>query len=153
MKSLNLRECPPRPPREMLAGLVFTPRVIDKIRASLPGGELNGYFTDIGMSVAWSRYTGVDLIELHGVVAHAATEDDVEAWIAERTQHLDKAKINAALQRIDTSRIPDEWREAFDRAYPLELQQKYPVIFDLLEADDARLAALERAAGVTPDGR
>jgi Domain of unknown function (DUF5069) len=138
MEPLDLRERPPRGPRAMLAGLMFTPRAIDKIRASLPGGDLSEYFTDIGMSVVWARYTKIDLDALREVVAQAKDEAAVERWIAERTEHLDKARINAKLERIATSQVPPEWADAFNRAYPLELRERHRIIFDLIEADDAR---------------
>ena len=139
MQPLDLRLCCPRPPRERLADIVFTPRVIDKIRASLPGGELNGYFTDIGMSVVWAHYTGIDLHELRRFVQDAQTEEDVERWIEARTSHLDKERINKKLESIDSSRMPETWREAFENAYPAELRARHTCILDLIEADDARL--------------
>jgi hypothetical protein len=37
MKPLDLTKTPPRSPREQLVGLVFIPRMIDKMRALLPG--------------------------------------------------------------------------------------------------------------------
>ena len=138
MHPLDLRLCRPRAPREQLAGIIFTPRVIDKIRASLPGGELNGYFTDIGMSIVWAHYTRIDLNELRTVVQDAQTEDDVERWIEARTSHLDKERINKKLESIDSSRMPETWREAFENAYPAELRAQHACILDLIEADDAR---------------
>ena len=54
MEALDLRTAAPRGPRVQVAGIVFTARVIDKLRASLPGGELNGYFPFIGFSQLWA---------------------------------------------------------------------------------------------------
>ncbi|HEX3463080.1 MAG TPA: DUF5069 domain-containing protein [Candidatus Elarobacter sp.] len=139
MEPLSFASQPPRGPREKLAGIVFTARVVDKLRASLPGGELNGYIAYTGMSVAWRHYTKIDLAELCGVVESAQSEAEVEAWIEARTAHLDKAKINEKLERFDSSRMPDDLRPLFERLIPAELRERYPLIFDLLEADDARL--------------
>ena len=122
-----------------IAGIVFTARAIDKLRASLPGGDLNGYFPFIGFSEVWAYYTGIDLRELQGVVARAASEAEVEAWIAERTAHVDRAKINGKLERFDSVRMSDEMREVFERSYPADLRERHAVLFDLFEADDARL--------------
>ena len=137
MEPLNLRERPPRGPRVRLAGLVFGARAVDKIRGSLPGGDLAGYFTDIGVSAAWSHYTGIPLDELREIVQRAASEEEVEQWIARRTEHLDRERFNAKMESLNSSRIPDAWREAFDGAYPAELVAAHPVLFDLIEADDA----------------
>jgi hypothetical protein len=139
MEPLDLRTAAPRGPRDEIAGIVFTGRVIDKLRASLPGGELNGYFPFIGFSELWAYYTGVDLHELHGVVARAASEAEVEAWIAERTAQVDKAKINGKMERFESSRTSGELKEVFERSYPADLRERHAVLFDLFEADDARV--------------
>jgi hypothetical protein len=139
MTPLDLRSAAPRGPRAQVAGIVFTARVIDKLRASLPGGELNGYFPFIGFSELWAYYTGIDLHELQGVVARAASEAEVETWIAERTAHVDKAKINGKMERFESSRTSAEMREVFERSYPADLRERHLVLFDLFEADDARL--------------
>ena len=139
MEPLDLRTAPPRGPRAQVAGIVFTGRVIDKLRASLPGGEPNGYFPFIGFSELWAYYTKIDLRELQHVVAQAASEADVEAWIAERTAHVDKAKVNGKMERFESSRTSGNMLEVFERSYPADLRERYPVLFDLFEADDARL--------------
>lgn len=139
MEQLSLIAGPPRGPRIQVAGIVFTARLIDKLRASLPGGELSGYFPFTGFSEVWAYYTGVDLIELQHVVARTASEHEVENWLLERTSHLDRMKCNEKLERFDTSRTPESMREAFERTYPSELRAAHPLLFDLLEADDARL--------------
>ena len=138
MEPLDLRVAAPRGPRAHVAGIAFTARVVDKLRASLPGGELNGYFPFVGFSELWAYYTGIDLRELQGVVARAASEADVEAWIAERTAHVDKAKINAKMERFDSVRMSDAMRDLFERSYPADLREQHAVLFDLFDADDAR---------------
>lgn len=139
MEPLDLRLQQPRSPRAQLAGIIFSARAVDKIRASLPGGNLNGYFTGIGMSVVWAHYTKIDLAELTEVVRNAQSENEVEAWIAVRTAKLDKDRVNAKLLSMETTRIPEAWKAAFDDAYPPELREQHRFVFDLIEADDARL--------------
>jgi hypothetical protein len=139
MTPLDLRLRPPRGPRVQLAGIVFTARLVDKLRASLFGGNLNGYLPTTGFSLLWAYYTRVDLDQLRGIVESAATESEVEHWIGERTKEIDKEKINGKMTRFDSSRTPPEDLEEFARIYPAELRAKYTNIFDLLEADDARL--------------
>ena len=70
-----------------------------------------------------------------------AAEPLVERWIDERTSALDKEKINGKMEAFESSRTPDDLREQFEGYYPAELRTRYPLIFDLLEADDARLYA------------
>jgi hypothetical protein len=137
MLPLNFLHVAPRGPRARVAGIVFTARVIDKLRAALPGGELNGYFPFTGFSELWAYYTKVDLTALQRRIEAAASEEDVEAWLVERTAELDKAKINAKMEGFDSGRTPESMRETFEQAYPAALRERYTVVFDLLEADDA----------------
>jgi hypothetical protein len=43
MGPLDLRAAAPRAPRARLAGALFLPRSIDKVRATFPGGNLGDY--------------------------------------------------------------------------------------------------------------
>jgi arginine decarboxylase-like protein len=139
MKPLSLVADPPRSPRTKVAGIVFTARIIDKLRASLPGGDLNGYFAFNGFSELWAYYTGVDLVELQRCVNSAFSEREVEEWLLARTTNVDREKINSKMEQFDSARTPESMREAFESIYPVELRNAHPHLFDLLEADDARL--------------
>jgi hypothetical protein len=147
MQPLDLERERPRGPRVKVAGIIFTARIIDKLRAALPGGKLNGFFPFTGFSEAWQKYSGIDLRELYGVVRDASIEDQVVAWIEERTAHLDKDAVNAKLETFVTSRLPEAWRPTFEAVYPKELRDRHAKILDLLEADD------ERIYGITPQPR
>ena len=63
----------------------------------------------------------------------------MEGWIAERTAHVDKAKINGKMERFESSRTSDEMRDVFEHSYPADLRERHAVLFDLFDADDARL--------------
>jgi hypothetical protein len=139
MEPLDLRKASPRSPRAKLAGIVFTARLVDKLRASLPGGDLNGYFPFIVFSDVWSHYTAIDLHELRDVVAIAASEREIEQWLEDRTVAVDRERVNDKMQRFEASRTPPQYQETFEAAYPTELRRAHNVIFDLLDADDARL--------------
>jgi hypothetical protein len=138
MEPLDLRLGPPRGPRVELAGIAFTARAVDKLRASLPGGNLHEYFPFVGVSAGWAHYTGIDLNELRDVIAAAGSETEVETWILERTAHLDKAIINAKLHRINSLKMPDDLRVVFERTYSADIRERYTNIFELLELDDVR---------------
>ena len=139
MTPLDLSIDRPRGPRVQLNGLIFTARVIDKLRAALPGGNPNGFLPFNGLSEAWQKYAGIDLRELYGIVRDAQNEDEVAAWIAARTAHLDRDAFNAKLESFVTTRLPESWRPAFESFYPLELRERHTCMLDLLEADDERL--------------
>lgn len=139
MESLNLSLSPPRSPHQRLAGIVFGARLVDKLRASLPGGERAGYLPVTGFSLVWAHYTKIDLKQLREVVASATTESEVESWVEDRTRTLDKDAINAKMTNWNISRMPAEYVGLFSKIYPPELREEHTNLFDLLEADDARL--------------
>lgn len=139
MQPLDFTVYRPRAPRVKLAGMIFTARVVDKLRAALPGGNPNGFLPFTGLSEAWQKYSGIDLRELYGVVRDCESETEVEAWLSERTAGLDKDAFNEKLETFVTTRLPESWRPAFESFYPLELRERHTKILDLLEADDRRL--------------
>ncbi|MDQ2680312.1 MAG: DUF5069 domain-containing protein, partial [Candidatus Eremiobacteraeota bacterium] len=90
MKPLDLTRRPPRPCREELGGIAFLPRVIDKVRASLPGGKLGEYINDLDdiptMSGLFYRRMDVSQGEFENVVSRAADEGEILAWLR---KHID----------------------------------------------------------------
>jgi len=138
MEALDLRTHRPRGPREKLAGLLFTARVIDKLRGTLEGGNEGPYLALIGISEVWSRLTKIPLQELRTELARAESEGEVEAWIVERIGHIDVDRFNARFEGFTTTTMPDEWRAIFEERYPEDLRSRYANAFDLLEADDER---------------
>jgi hypothetical protein len=141
VEPLDLRLQRPRGPRVRLAGVVFTARAIDKMRASLPGGDLNGYFENFGFSRVWQHLTGISLRELQTHVAEAASEDDVVAWIDGKLRDANVVRdaINDTMERATTAETPEAWRSVFEETYPPALRERFSSVFDLLEADDDRL--------------
>jgi len=56
MEPLDLRDAPPRKARAEAGGIVFLPRSIDKVRATLDGGEIGEYKIEDApaiCSIAW----------------------------------------------------------------------------------------------------
>jgi hypothetical protein len=82
MESLDLSKGRPRSTRAELSGIVFLPRSIDKIRASLPGGNLAGYTIE-GFTGRMLESLGITPDELRGAVAAAQTEEDVATYVRE----------------------------------------------------------------------
>jgi hypothetical protein len=82
MDALDLRKEPPRRPRAELAGVVFLPRSIDKIRATLPGGDL-GVYTISGFTTTMFEMLGIALEDIIAAVGSVASDDDVAAYVRE----------------------------------------------------------------------
>jgi hypothetical protein len=140
MEPLDLESRPPRSPREQMLGVYFLPRTIDKIRAELPGGKPGGYIV-IGpdsMSAYLLHKLRIAVNDLREVVAHAADEDEVVAWLRERIDPAVVEQLNAKLlgSRIDAA--PPEKQEIIRERHPvLATRPDIENAFQLLEADDA----------------
>ena len=139
MEPLDLTLAPPRSPYAALGGLVFLPRTIDKLRAALPGGRL-GLYKIGGFSARMLEILDVDEASLRDAVAEADCDDDVLAWLQERT---DQSLYPAINQRFTALTIADQaGRAEFFELYPIIAERGIPPetkLFDLIELDDAAL--------------
>jgi Domain of unknown function (DUF5069) len=80
MDPLDLSQQKPRTTRAELAGITFLPRSIDKFRAALPGGNLNGYSIE-GFTGKMLKDLGIAPDAFQAAVAEAQTDDDVVAFV------------------------------------------------------------------------
>lgn len=148
MKPLDLREAPPRSCYAELDGLMLMPRTIDKLRARLPGGNPGNYFISLGRIKGISAYLlerlGVAEAALYDAVAACDTEDDVAAWLRERTDKSQYPAINETLRHIKAKHTEDQtfFRDLY--AETLALHPELEIIIDIIDADDRRLFAANR---------
>jgi hypothetical protein len=82
MKPLNLTAEPPRAPRAELDGCIFLPRSIDKIRATLPGGNPGAYRIE-GLTQTMLDTLGISLETFTLVVAAADDDGEIAASLRE----------------------------------------------------------------------
>lgn len=139
MISLDLRIRPPRAPRDRLDGLMFMPRTIDKIRATLPGGHLGPYHITPGISQMLLAIIDVQLPALRDAVFRAENDAEVAAWLRTHAKLSQYERANVVLSEWRHEGLPEEHRAHFDSLYPDYLRSRYPVAFDLIEADDREL--------------
>ncbi len=130
----DLRVHPPRPPRAMLAGLVFVPRTIDKARAKLQG-TLGLYKISPGISAYLLEWLGISEDDFVAAVGAATSDEDVAAFILARSDPSTFASINERLTQ----------RGIRDQAHFDEVLPRYPILaerpqlrnwFEIFEADD-----------------
>lgn len=139
MMALDLRLRPPRSPREALDGLLMMPRTIDKICATLPGGDPGPYIIVPGLSEIMLSIINIPLADLYKAVASGRADDDVAAWLRAHADVSRYVQANAVLGAMRTEHVPFDQREQFEDLYPGYLRARYPLLFDLLEADDGEL--------------
>lgn len=141
MEPLNLREHAPRKPTDVLGGAVFMARTVDKVRATLPGGELGEYKID-GFTTRMFEMLGIDAEDFRSIVALAQSDDDVAQWILRHTSSQARDAWNAWVSaptirdRIDRP----GWLDRYPVARELSLETP---LLDLLDHDD-RAAFAER---------
>ena len=117
MDALDLTKHPPRSPRELLPGLdlLMAARTVDKLRATLPGGNI-GEYQITGFSSSLLNALGISEAVLRKAIADAASDNEVAAWIRDHSDAQRYREINAKLEgRTVGERLNDE---EFLRRYP-----------------------------------
>jgi hypothetical protein len=141
MDALDLTTRPPRSPRELLPGvdLLMLARTVDKIRATLPGGNIGDYQIT-GFSSSLLNALGIAEQSLRAAVAAAGSDAEVADWIRAHTDPARYAEINA---KLESRTIGERMNDAeFLRRYPKarDLPPETPRL-DHLIADDAEAFA------------
>ncbi len=137
MNALDLTQRPPRSPRELLPGLdlLMAARTVDKLRATLPGGNL-GEYQITGFSSSLLNALEIAESSLRAAIARAASDAEIAAWIREHSNPERYPEINAKLEgRTIAERLNDP---QFVRRYPIASRlPPESSRLDLLIADDA----------------
>ncbi|MDP9106911.1 MAG: DUF5069 domain-containing protein [Candidatus Eremiobacteraeota bacterium] len=133
MQPLDLTAAPPRAPRESLADVVFLPRTIDKVRATLPGGTLGAYNIP-GFSQMLLDGLGIDLVHFTAAVSDARDDAGVAAFVTASSSPDRIAEWNALI----LARLPRNGdRAAALEVYPwLRERPDLVLALDVLEEDD-----------------
>ena len=136
MDPLDLTKAPPRAPRTPLADLdlIMAARTVDKLRASLRGGNLGAYQVP-GFSTRMLETIGVSEDDLRAEVERASSDAEIAAWLRARTTPEKIAASNAGLEeRCVKDRLEDEaWRKKYPHA--VSMPPETPLI-DMLSKDD-----------------
>jgi hypothetical protein len=136
MDALDLTQRPPRGPRELLPGLdlLMAARTVDKIRATLPGGNL-GQYQITGFSSTLLNRLGIVEGLLREAIAEAPSDREVADWIARHSDPARYAEVNASLERPTIGERLDD--PEFVRRYPVASRlAPESSRLDLLLADD-----------------
>ena len=138
MTPLDLTLAPPRDPRAELAGVIFLPRSIDKLRAELPGGN-PGVYTVAGFTEMMFEQLGIELATITAEIASAETEAKIAAFVQGATTPEKIAAWNAFVSQ----RQPRGGNRVEARAiFPwIDEHPELTLALDLLREDDRRLFA------------
>lgn len=138
MDALDLTRRPPRSPRLLLGDLdlLMIARTVDKLRATLPGGNLGEYRID-GFSSRLLEKLGITEDALRAVVARAKDDAEVAEWIRSNTDPSKYEALNVAFEELKVSgRLNDpEWMARYPHAAAVDPEMAR---IDFLALDDAR---------------
>jgi hypothetical protein len=135
MGPLDLTKTPPRSPYAKLGGLLMLARTIDKVRASLPGGNLGAYRIR-GFSAQLLEALGVQEDDLRAVVALASDDEEVVAWVRKQSGAANYDEINA---RFESQTIGQRGPDYFERYPVAKTLPPETTLLRVLEIDDAAL--------------
>ena len=133
MEPLDLTKTPPRSPYVRLGGLLMLARTIDKIRATLPGGNLGAYRIR-GFSQQLLDKLGADEDDLRAVVALASSDDEVLAWVRAHSDESTYDRINAEFEAETVGQQAPDYFERYPAAKTLPPET---TLLRALELDDA----------------
>lgn len=133
MEPLDLTKTPPRGPYVKLGGLIMLARTIDKIRATLPGGDLGAYRIR-GFSQQLLDELGVHEDDVRAIVALASGDDEVLAWIRKHTDESTYDRINFTFEAETVGQCAPEYFERYPLAKTLPPET---TLLRVLELDDA----------------
>lgn len=131
----DLREHPPRPARDMLGGIYFLARTIDKTRAKIQG-TLGPYKIQPGISGYVFEGLGITEEQFTDAVRNATSDDDVVRWLHANTDASTYAGLNDML--VNRRIRDDEHRAQVLPANP-SLAERPDLWnwFEIFEFDDA----------------
>lgn len=134
----------PRSPREVMAGWVYLPRFVDKIRLHLAGklhADYQENFTQ-GFDGAWLKAAGVDAQAFIEVVKRSLTDGEVCDWVRKNVRKSDAEKAAFREYLLNRGRDSDEmiarlkWRkEQAGMAHRDDVQ----CFVDFIDADEKRI--------------
>lgn len=133
----------PRSPRETLAGYVIAARTLDKCRAAI-AGTLGEYHFDCPLDNQFLQFTGISAADFREFVATGASDDEVAAWITEKSQIKGTRGIvewNNKLRYTRPVDMPIELQEFLEGYIPKYIPAKriVNVWFDVYDIEEQRI--------------
>lgn len=123
MTPLDLTKAPPRKAVCDDGGMIYLGRTIDKVRATLPGGNPGEFI--IGspevtstMSLYLFHVLKTTEDEFRDVVRNAASEDEVVTWVHGKASPEKRARWNAWISGFRIADLAEENKPFFDRTNP-----------------------------------
>jgi len=135
----------PRSPRETMAGWVYLPRFVDKIRLNLAGKLASDYAENFtkGFDGAWLKAAGVTAEQFIEVVKGSITDGEVCDWVSKNVKQADAEKT--AFRDFVLNRGREGGEEVAARlklrieAAGIAHRDDIQTFVDLIDADEKRI--------------
>jgi hypothetical protein len=140
----DLRNTPPRSPREILGGVVIAARMTDKARADLLGINGEYVFYPCGLGAFFWKFTGLDPMKFKEFVATGAEDAEIDSWIRENTAQKDTMAVtrwNNEMVGVRLCDLPDSVQEYFVEYIPKFCRppSKVKFFFDVYDVEEGVL--------------
>ena len=137
----------PRSPREKMAGWLYLPRFVDKIRLSEAGKLDADYlpnFLHKGFDAKWLETAGLEAEEFVAVVKGTLTDGEVTDWIRENVEADESTKelFNDAVGNYGSDEANTELRQRLaDRKAEAGMGDRDDIrcFVDFIDADEGRI--------------
>ncbi len=134
----------PRSPRETMAGWVYLPRFVDKVRLHLAGKLSPDYAENFtkGFDGAWLKAAGVTAEDFISVVKNSVTDGEVCDWVLKNVQKTGAEKTTFADFILNRGRDGDDAMKARlqtrKKENGLEHREDIQTFVDFIDADEKR---------------
>ena len=133
----------PRSPRDTLAGYVIAARCLDKCRALL-NESIGEYRFDSYLDRQFFDFAGIDADNFKDFVATGATDDEVAAWVLQKTEarpRIDVIKWNNRMREMQISQLPEKNQQFLEDYIPKFTPKGRPVYrwFDVYDLEEKRM--------------
>ncbi len=134
----------PRSPREGMAGWVYLPRFVDKVRLHLAGKLHPDYQENLtkGFDGAWLKAAGVAAEQFIAVVKDSLTDGEVCDWVRKNVQKTEAEKAAFRDFILNRGRDGDEIKARLQRRKMesgLSYRDDIQTFVDYIDADEKRI--------------
>jgi hypothetical protein len=139
----DLKQRPPRSPRDTLGGFVVAARVLDKCRALL-SGTIGEYHFNCFLDRQFFEFASIDAEKFQNFVATGATDEAVADWIQANGSKRPRSEVVKWNNRMREKRIGDlpAENQEFMETYIPKFVPKGRVVyywFDVYDLEEGRI--------------
>jgi hypothetical protein len=135
----------PRSPREVMAGWIYLPRFVDKIRLHLAGRLHPDYQENFckGFDAAWLKVAGVSAETMLEVVKGSIIDGQIADWVSKNVKRSEAEKAAHREHVLNHGRLGDEALRARlkqrKEAAGLGNRDDIQTFVDFIDADEKRI--------------